>query len=147
MSSKEIVSGGCACGAIRYEFSGEPAAAINCHCRDCQHASGAGFAACLIVWEESFRFLSGKPKYHTKISERGETMHRGFCVECGSPLGILEPHRPKLVFLPAASLDEPEGYKPTMNIYTESSHAWDILDPELEQFPRMPETISDEWGR
>ena len=146
MVDDNLITGGCACGAIRYEYKGEPAAAINCHCRDCQRASGAGFAACLIVWEESFRFLSGKPKYHTKISERGETMHRGFCAQCGSPMGILEPHRPKLVFLPAASLDEPERYKPTMNIYTDSSHAWDILDPELEQFPRMPETIPDEWG-
>ena len=45
MSDQETVSGGCACGAIRYEFVGEPAAAINCHCRDCQRASGAGFAS------------------------------------------------------------------------------------------------------
>jgi hypothetical protein len=83
----------------------------------------------------------------TKISERGETMHRGFRVECGSPLGILEPHRPKLVFLPAASLDEAEKYKPTMDIYTDSSYAWGILDPELEHYPRMSPTISDYFGR
>ena len=69
-------------------------------------------------------------------------MHRGFRVECGSPLGILEPHRPKLVFLPATSLDEAEKYKPTMDIYTDSSYAWGILDPELEHYPRMPPTIS-----
>jgi len=146
MSDQEIVSGGCACGAVRYEFDAEPAAAINCHCRDCQRASGAGFAACLLVWEESFRYLSGEPKYHTKISERGETMRRGFCGECGSPLGILEPHRPKLVFLSAASLDDPEVYQPTMNIYTDSSHSWDILDPELEQHARMPLNIPDDFG-
>jgi hypothetical protein len=147
MSDGHVVSGGCACGAIRYEFSGEPAAAINCHCRDCQRASGAGFAACLLVWEESFRYLSSEPKYHTVISERGETMHRAFCADCGSPMGILEPHRPKLVFLSAASLDDPEIYQPTMNIYTESSHSWDILDTELEQHPRMPSNISDDFGR
>jgi len=146
MSDQEIVSGGCACGAVRYEFDAEPAAAINCHCRDCQRASGAGFAACLLVWEESFRYLSGEPKYHTKISERGETMRRGFCGECGSPLGILEPHRPKLVFLSAASLDDPEVYQPTMDIYTDSSHSWDILDPELEQHARMPSNIPDDFG-
>lgn len=146
MPENEIIAGGCASEAIRYEFSGEPAAAINCHCRDCQRASGARFAACMLVWEESFRYLSGKPKYHTKISERGETMLRGFCSDCGSPLGILEPHRPKIVFLSAASLDDPGFYKPTMNIYTDSSHSWDILDPELEQFPRMPKTVSDDFG-
>ena len=61
-------------------------------------------------------------------------------------MGILEPHRPKLVFLSAASLDEPERYRPTMNIYTDSVHAWDILDPELEQHPRMPANIPDDFG-
>ena len=146
MSDDTLITGGCACGAIRYEYAGEPAAQINCHCRDCQRASGAGFAACMLVWEESFRYLSGKPKYHTVTSERGETMHRGFCGDCGSPMGILEPHRPKIVFLSAASLDDPGKYKPSMNIYTDSAHAWDILDPELERHPRMPGNISDAFG-
>lgn len=42
-------SGGCACGAIRYECSGEPLASLNGHCRDCQRASGSAFAAILIA--------------------------------------------------------------------------------------------------
>jgi len=146
MPDYKINTGGCACGVIRYEFKGEPAAAITCHCRDCQRASGTGYAACMLVWKNSFRYLSGEPKYHKKISERGKTMLRGFCVECGSPMGILEPHRPKLVFLSAASLDDPELYRPTMNIYTDSVHSWDILDPTLEQHPRMPSNISDDFG-
>ena len=37
-------SGGCACGAIRYERTAEPAISLNCHCRDCQRASGSAFA-------------------------------------------------------------------------------------------------------
>ena len=36
MPDYKINTGGCACGVIRYEFKGEPAAAITCHCRDCQ---------------------------------------------------------------------------------------------------------------
>lgn len=147
MSTKETTSGGCACGAIRYEFSGEPAAAINCHCRDCQHASGSGFGAHLIVWEKTFRYLAGEPTYYTKTADSGETMKRAFCAACGSPLGILEPHRPKLVFLSGASLDDPEMYKPSMNIYTDSSHSWDILDPELPRSPQMPSDIPDDFGR
>ncbi len=42
-------SGGCTCGAIRYECSTEPVVSWQCHCRDCQHASGSAFSAILYV--------------------------------------------------------------------------------------------------
>lgn len=146
MTTSQPITGGCGCGAIRYEYSGDPVVAFNCHCRDCQHSSGSAFAPIFIVWEASFRLLSGEPKYHAKLSDRGTTMHRGFCAECGSPLTLLEPHRPKFVILQAASLDDPSIHKPTMNIFTDSAHRWDVLDPELEAFPGMP-PISDDLGR
>ena len=38
-------TGGCLCGAIRYESAGEPQFALQCHCRDCQRASGSGYVA------------------------------------------------------------------------------------------------------
>lgn len=44
----------CACGAIRYTCRAEPLASLNCHCRDCQRASGSAFAAALIVPAASF---------------------------------------------------------------------------------------------
>ncbi|MGR8946689.1 MAG: GFA family protein [Gammaproteobacteria bacterium] len=145
MSGAESTKGGCACGAIRYEFSGDTIVAVNCHCRDCQRASGSAYASLLIVLEESFRFLNGEPKFHEKSSDRGTTMRRGFCADCGSPIILLEPHRPKWVFLQAASLDDPSVHKPTMDIFTASANPWDVLDSKLEQFPAMP-PIPDEAG-
>jgi hypothetical protein len=41
-------TGGCMCGAIRYECAAEPIAMGLCHCRDCQYATGSAFAAALI---------------------------------------------------------------------------------------------------
>jgi hypothetical protein len=35
-------TGGCACGAIRYEIAGEPAVMVDCQCRQCQRDSGTG---------------------------------------------------------------------------------------------------------
>ena len=35
-------TGGCACGAIRYEISAEPVFMNDCQCRDCQQSSGTG---------------------------------------------------------------------------------------------------------
>jgi hypothetical protein len=42
-------TGGCACGAIRYECSAEPIMMFKCHCRDCQQVTGGGFVAGLLV--------------------------------------------------------------------------------------------------
>jgi len=44
------LSGGCACGAIHYECSADPLRMLNCHCRDCQQASGSAYAAIVVVW-------------------------------------------------------------------------------------------------
>jgi len=48
-------TGGCACGAIRYECTAEPVIMVKCHCRDCQHITGGGFAAAVLVPAEAFR--------------------------------------------------------------------------------------------
>jgi hypothetical protein len=37
-------TGGCSCGAIRYESTAEPIMMFKCHCRDCQQTTGGGFA-------------------------------------------------------------------------------------------------------
>jgi hypothetical protein len=57
-------TGGCACGAIRYEFSAEPIMMGKCHCRDCQHISGGAFVPFVIVPSEAFRLTRGKLQYH-----------------------------------------------------------------------------------
>jgi hypothetical protein len=43
----EAYAGGCACGAVRYEISGEPVAMAGCQCRDCQRKSGTGHGSYL----------------------------------------------------------------------------------------------------
>ncbi|HEU0005684.1 MAG TPA: aldehyde-activating protein, partial [Terriglobia bacterium] len=42
-------TGGCVCGAVRYECSAEPIMMFKCHCRDCQRVTGGGFVAGLVV--------------------------------------------------------------------------------------------------
>ena len=64
--------GGCACGAVRYECSAIPVAMVNCHCRDCQRAGGAGFSPTVVVSAGSFRLRSNtrsKPTADTPLTE------------------------------------------------------------------------------
>ena len=117
-------TGGCACGKGRYELTAAPARMLNCHCRDCQCASGSAFAAILIVPADGPR-LSGELRYHAVSSERNTRIERGFCPTCGSPIAV---------FLQAASLDDPSMFSPRMNIWTRSATPWHHLDPKLPSF-------------
>ena len=55
-------TGGCMCGAVRYECADDPIAMGNCHCRDCQRATGSAFAAAVLVPVSAVR-ISGEVKY------------------------------------------------------------------------------------
>lgn len=131
-------SGGCMCGAIRYECSADPLLALNCHCRDCQRASGSAFASVLAVPKDSLK-ITGEPKYHDVKADSGNTISRGFCPECGSPLFTKLSARPDLVGIRAASLDDPSWHKPAMDIYTSSAQPWDYMNPDLPKSPKMPQ--------
>jgi len=70
MTSK--LSGGCACGAIRYESDAAPTVMLNCHCSDCRKASGSGYAAIVIVQKSSLQ-LSGEARFHKLRGGSGST--------------------------------------------------------------------------
>ena len=102
-------SGGCACGAIRYECSAEPVVMLKCHCRNCQHMTGSGFSPAVLVPAEAFRVTRGQLRYHFTRSAAGGQHKRGFCAECGSLLtGGENTERPTgVVGVTAGSLDDP----------------------------------------
>jgi hypothetical protein len=49
------ITGGCACGAIRYEVTEEPMVMFNCHCRDCQKTTGGGYTPVFYVPATAFK--------------------------------------------------------------------------------------------
>ena len=101
-------TGGCACGAIRYEINAEPIVMFNCHCRDCQRVSGGGFAAAVLVPVESFRLTRGQTRYHFTSSIARGKHKRGFCTDCASRVtgGEFE-EQSQFVGILAGTLDDP----------------------------------------
>ncbi|MCE2487291.1 MAG: GFA family protein [Desulfurellaceae bacterium] len=132
-------SGGCLCGAIRYESRAEPLFSINCHCRDCQRTTGTAYAPVLAVPRDALSTTQGEPTYYTSQSDSGETVSRGFCPECGSGIFSKLSANPDIVGLKAASLDDPSWFRPAMDIYTDSAQPWDVMNPDLPKVPKMPQ--------
>jgi len=131
-------TGGCACGAIRYECTAEPLYMGNCHCRDCQRATGSAYFPAVGMATTAFRLTTGTPAVYEKSADSGHTMRRMFCAQCGSPVFLTNSARSNLAVLYAASLDDPSWVRPARDIYTASAQPWDHLDPALPKFPRMP---------
>ena len=131
-------TGGCLCGAVRYECNAEPMFPGHCHCKSCQKASGAGFITAFAVPEASIE-ITGPVKYHEVANDSGGASRRGFCGECGSRLFGGTSNMPGLVAVMAGSMDDPSGIEPVMNVFTASAQPWSHMDPDLPQFPGMPE--------
>ena len=129
-------TGGCACGAVRYACSVEPLFMGNCHCRDCQRASGGPFGSIVGVPKEAVT-ITGKVTYHEVLADSGNPIKRGFCGTCGSRL-LGFPSGAPFVGISAGSLDDPSWYRPTVDLYTASAQPWDFMNPELAKFPKMP---------
>ena len=126
------LSGGCACGAIRYECSADPVLMLNCHCRDCQQATGSAYAAVVAVPKAAVQ-IRGEPRYHKIIGRGGNAIERGFCPNCGSPVAAKLERLPAVLALHAGSLDDPSLYRPAMDVFTASAQPWDHMNPALQK--------------
>lgn len=130
-------TGGCACGAARYEVTGEPVSMGDCQCRQCQRDSGTGHSSYLTFAGAAVR-LEGRPSHWDFVGDGGTRKRRVFCQACGCPLYMTFPDMPEIFVVRAASLDEPTRYKPQIVLWTEAALPWDRIDPTLTMFDRMP---------
>lgn len=131
------LSGGCACGAVRYECDVDPLVMLNCHCRDCQRASGSAYAAVVTVPKAKVQ-MQGEPRYHKVIGRSGKAVERGFCANCGSQVALKLERLPDLLGLQAGSLDHPSIYRPAMDVFTSSAQPWDCMDPARQKHSHLP---------
>jgi len=126
------ITGGCACGGIRYQTQSEPEFSIICQCRQCQRITGSGHAAAFAVNTDATR-LQGKIKYYQTQADDGSSVSSGFCKNCGNPVVKKTSGYPQYLFFHAATLDDPACFEPQMVVYTESAQPWDHIDSSLER--------------
>ena len=127
------VSGGCACGRVRYTAEVEDFDAYLCHCRMCQRATGSvsiafkNVKAANVHWE-------GEPDWY----DSSPIAQRPYCRDCGTSLGFRFKEGSESIDLTVASFDDPSPFRPTSHFGAESIHrAW--INTE-----GLPETRTDE---
>jgi hypothetical protein len=118
------LTGGCLCGAVRYQSTGAIARRFLCHCRDCKRSGGGAFHFGLTVPRDGFRLLRGALKDYRSSGESGRGVVRRFCPLCGT--GVLNELelRPDFVVIRAGTLDEPELVAPDYEVFARSKAGW-----------------------
>ncbi len=136
MGNETKFTGGCHCGAIRYEADEPPFWTGYCHCRTCQRTTGNAFAIFSDFHRNLFRFTKGKPKAY----QSSPWVELGFCENCGTSLTFryLEPlihnkTRLSKITISVGSLDNPEDVKPTMHGYVDEKISWLSIEDDLPQ--------------
>lgn len=118
------MTGGCLCGAVRYEVNAEPAMQVVCHCTHCQKQSGSAFSTIIGVPESAVKVTQGTPKSFIDHGESGQKVERQFCADCGSPLFSIVAVAPGMTFVKSGTLDDTSFFRPAANIWTRSRQCW-----------------------
>jgi hypothetical protein len=124
------ITGGCLCGAVRYEVSGKLRNIIACHCVQCRRTSGHFVAATAcrkvhfrLVQQKGLRWYSAVPGHR-----------RGFCQVCGSSL-FFEEVAGERMSIAAGSLDAPQGLTIAAHIFTSEAGDYYAIDPQIPDSP------------
>lgn len=113
-------SGGCHCGAVRYEIKGEPAYKAICHCNDCRRAAGAPMVGWAMIGQGQLKIEGRLKIYHSSPLGR-----RHFCPECGTGLFYTNAVVfPDMVDVQIATLDEPEEMIPEIQLQVAERLDW-----------------------
>ena len=133
-----MLTGGCGCGAVRYEIDAPLTSAGYCHCTRCQRRTGAAASANGGVEPGSFRVVGGEDRLRAWRPEGG--WEKCFCGECGSALFSRDPSDPQRVGIRLGTLDGDPGVRPSYHQFVTYAAPWEPLPDD--GLPRFPERRS-----
>lgn len=143
----EHLTGGCGCGAIRYELASPPMFTNCCHCLDCQRQTGSAFVINGLIETDRIALVSGQPVGVALPTQSGRAHTCYRCPTCQVSLWSDYGNRSYLRFLRVGTLDNPNLVKPDAHIFTRTKLDWVILPddvPSFDVFYDMKTLWSDE---
>ena len=132
-------TGGCQCGAVRYECAGEPFGLFACHCTECRKQSASAFGMSAPIAREGFLVSKGEPKFWARRGDSGLIIRCAFCGDCGSRLWDEPADAPQIVVLKGGSLDDPVDFAAAIHIWTSRKLPGVVIPEGAKQFPREPD--------
>ena len=127
---ESVATGGCLCGAVRFEVRGKLRPVISCHCGQCRRFGGH-FGAYTHVGDEQFTLTQERG---LKWYQSSRAARRGFCAECGSSLFWKASERSG-ISVAAGSLDQPSGLDTAEHIFVADKADYYVLTDGLPQSP------------
>lgn len=120
------LTGGCLCGAVRYEIAEPLVSAGYCHCTRCQRRSGAAASANARVAPGSFRLVSGE-EHLRAWTPPDHGFVKVFCGTCGSALWSEAPGDPEARGIRLGTLDGDPGIRPAYRQFLASAAPWEAV--------------------
>jgi hypothetical protein len=132
------LTGGCGCGAVRFEITQPLGQAVYCHCTRCQRRTGAAAGASARVAPGSFAITAGEE--HLKAWSPGDGFDKVFCGECGSAVLVRDPANGEVAMVRLGEIDGDPGVRPSAHQFVAYAAAWEPLpDDGLPRYDeRMP---------
>jgi len=133
----ETITGSCLCGAVGYAIRGPQYVFQYCHCSRCRKFTGSAHSAAILVSPDHFEWTAGEENVGYFPLPGARDYATSFCRRCGSSLPW-KSQTGRSVVVPAGTLDDDPGTRPTQNIYWGSRAAWRADDGELPCFDELP---------
>jgi len=131
------LTGGCGCGAVRFELTEPPIAAIYCHCMRCQRRTGTAASVTARVAPGSVRVVSGEEQLRGWTPEGGRT--KAYCAACGSALFVRNPADGAIAGVRMGAFDTDPGVRPSARQFTAYAAPWEPIPDD--GLPRHPERV------
>jgi hypothetical protein len=139
MTRSSPLTGGCQCGALRYEIAGPVLSVYVCHCRECRKQSASAFGISVTVRSADVRLTQGKPLRWTRATDTGGTLDCFFCPRCGSRVWHGDKERDADISVKGGSLDEPVDLSLAAHIWTSRKLPGVIIPENAKQYPGEPD--------
>jgi hypothetical protein len=131
----DSLTGGCACGALRFRLASRPMFVHCCHCKDCQRQTGGAFVLNALIETARVEKLAGETRGVLVPTEGGRPHEIHRCPVCQTAVWSHYGGYRALCFVRVGALDDPSALPPDVHIYVRSKLPWIALPPDVPAFP------------
>ncbi len=136
---KDLTTGGCQCGAVRYGVAGPPLEIYVCHCTECRKQSASAFGISVIVKSADVRLINGELQHWSRLTDSGRRLDCYLCAQCGSRIWHGDKDRNETLSIKGGSLDEPVDLATAVHIWTRSRQSGVIIPEHADRFEEEPD--------